>query len=491
MDQHLIFLLLGLANGAVFASLAMALVVTYRSSGVLNFATGTIALYGAYTYAFLRQGQLLVLIPGLPEKVDLGSDLSFWPATAADARHHRGARSAALPGRVPAAAGGARGGQGGGVDRRHGRHDRAHVAATGDRSRVRRRDPAHQRLDPRFHPDLERPRLVRGRGPRHRARDHGRLPLHPLRTAHPRRSRDRERSPRQRHRARSSRRPELDDQRRGRRDRRHPHRADRPARTRLLHAVHRPGARRRDTRTVPIRASSSCRWALHRDAAIGSDVLPEPAHLVAGLGTARAHPADPDPPGAGGAGQAAPESRRHPAAHPRSRAAPAAHPRADGAGNGGRRARPDPAAQQLARRDGDELHLRHHLPVTRRRDRLRRTGVAGTAHPGRRRRFPARDVDDGMVDPVPDRADPRGARRDRRRCDRRSPGDPRPWPVRRRGDARHGLRGAGRVVPQLRLRAGRRQEHHRPEALRARSPFASRHRLSRACRSAWSCSACW
>ena len=63
MDQHLIFLLLGLANGAVFASLAMALVVTYRSSGVLNFATGTIALYGAYTYAFLRQGQLLVLIP--------------------------------------------------------------------------------------------------------------------------------------------------------------------------------------------------------------------------------------------------------------------------------------------------------------------------------------------------------------------------------------------------------------------------------------------
>ena len=81
MDQHLIFLLLGLANGAVFASLAMALVVTYRSSGVLNFATGTIALYGAYTYTFLRQGQLLVLIPGLPEKVDLGSDLSFWPAT--------------------------------------------------------------------------------------------------------------------------------------------------------------------------------------------------------------------------------------------------------------------------------------------------------------------------------------------------------------------------------------------------------------------------
>ena len=97
MDQHLIFLLLGLANGAVFAALALALVVTYRSSGVLNFATGAIALYGAYTYAFLRQGQLLVLIPGLPEKVDLGSELSFWPATLLTLAHHRAARSAALP----------------------------------------------------------------------------------------------------------------------------------------------------------------------------------------------------------------------------------------------------------------------------------------------------------------------------------------------------------------------------------------------------------
>ena len=133
-----------------------------------------------------------------------------------------------------------------------------------------------------------------------------------------------------------------------------------------------------------------CRWALHRDVAVGGDVLPEPAHLVAGLGTARAHPADADPPGAGRAGQAAPESRRHPAAHARSRAAPAAHPRADGAGNGGRRARADRAAAQLARRTGDELHLRHHLPVARRRDRLRRAGVARAAHPRRCRRFPAR-----------------------------------------------------------------------------------------------------
>jgi ABC-type branched-subunit amino acid transport system ATPase component/ABC-type branched-subunit amino acid transport system permease subunit len=80
VGQHLIFLLLGLANGAVFAALALSLVVTYRSSGVVNFATGAIALFTAYTYAFLRRGQLLVLVPGLPKTVRLADSLGFWPA---------------------------------------------------------------------------------------------------------------------------------------------------------------------------------------------------------------------------------------------------------------------------------------------------------------------------------------------------------------------------------------------------------------------------
>jgi ABC-type branched-subunit amino acid transport system ATPase component/branched-subunit amino acid ABC-type transport system permease component len=79
---HVNFLLLGLGNGAVFAALALALVVTYRSSGVLNFATGALSLYAAYTYAFLRQGVLLILIPGLPKSVRLASSLGFVPAFA-------------------------------------------------------------------------------------------------------------------------------------------------------------------------------------------------------------------------------------------------------------------------------------------------------------------------------------------------------------------------------------------------------------------------
>jgi len=82
MTEHVNFLLLGLGNGAVYAALAMALVVTYRGSGVLNFATGALALFGAYTYAFLRLGELLIPIPGLPKSIDLGGPMGFWPALA-------------------------------------------------------------------------------------------------------------------------------------------------------------------------------------------------------------------------------------------------------------------------------------------------------------------------------------------------------------------------------------------------------------------------
>jgi sulfate-transporting ATPase len=79
---HVTSLLLGLGNGGVYAALAIALVLTYRSSGVVNFATGTMALYTAYVYAFLREGRLLVLIPGLPTSIGVGHTLGFFPAAA-------------------------------------------------------------------------------------------------------------------------------------------------------------------------------------------------------------------------------------------------------------------------------------------------------------------------------------------------------------------------------------------------------------------------
>jgi ABC-type branched-subunit amino acid transport system ATPase component/ABC-type branched-subunit amino acid transport system permease subunit len=78
--NYIQFLLLGLASGSVFAALALALVMTYRSSGVINFAVGSFALVATDVYGYLRQGQLLVLVPGLPATVGLGSPLGFWPA---------------------------------------------------------------------------------------------------------------------------------------------------------------------------------------------------------------------------------------------------------------------------------------------------------------------------------------------------------------------------------------------------------------------------
>jgi ABC-type branched-subunit amino acid transport system ATPase component/ABC-type branched-subunit amino acid transport system permease subunit len=80
LSLHLEFLLLGLANGAVFAALGLALTVTYRSSGVMNFATSTMALFTAYVYAGLRDGDLVLLIPGLPARIDLGARLTLVPA---------------------------------------------------------------------------------------------------------------------------------------------------------------------------------------------------------------------------------------------------------------------------------------------------------------------------------------------------------------------------------------------------------------------------
>ena len=81
MSTVILFLILGLGSGAVYAALSLGLVVTYRSSGVVNLASAAIALYIAYTYAYLRMGELVDPIPGLSPTVNLGTGpLGFWPA---------------------------------------------------------------------------------------------------------------------------------------------------------------------------------------------------------------------------------------------------------------------------------------------------------------------------------------------------------------------------------------------------------------------------
>ncbi|HMT62990.1 MAG TPA: branched-chain amino acid ABC transporter permease, partial [Microthrixaceae bacterium] len=65
-------LLSGLGGGAVIASLALGLVLTYRTSGVVNFAHAAIGTYIAFAYFEFREtGDLVTPVLGLPARVHL------------------------------------------------------------------------------------------------------------------------------------------------------------------------------------------------------------------------------------------------------------------------------------------------------------------------------------------------------------------------------------------------------------------------------------
>ncbi|HXD65220.1 MAG TPA: branched-chain amino acid ABC transporter permease/ATP-binding protein [Solirubrobacteraceae bacterium] len=58
MTQILLFILLGLGPGALIAAIALGVVLTYRGSGVINLATGGVAMIGGYAYWALKTGQV-------------------------------------------------------------------------------------------------------------------------------------------------------------------------------------------------------------------------------------------------------------------------------------------------------------------------------------------------------------------------------------------------------------------------------------------------
>jgi branched-chain amino acid transport system permease protein len=57
MQQVLLFVLLGLGSGALIAGIALAIVLTYRGSGIINLATGAIAMLSGYAYWSLKTGE--------------------------------------------------------------------------------------------------------------------------------------------------------------------------------------------------------------------------------------------------------------------------------------------------------------------------------------------------------------------------------------------------------------------------------------------------
>jgi branched-chain amino acid transport system permease protein len=75
MQQILLFVILGLAPGALIAGLSLGVVLTYRGTGVVNLATGSIAMVAAYAYFGLRTGGYL-FVTWLP----LGGPWDVWPS---------------------------------------------------------------------------------------------------------------------------------------------------------------------------------------------------------------------------------------------------------------------------------------------------------------------------------------------------------------------------------------------------------------------------
>lgn len=89
MNVYLVFVLLGLGSGALYAGLAQGIVLIYRSSGVVNFAQGALGMYAAYMFYELRTTGRVV-VPPLPNPLALiegaadlfGQQLGLpsWPA---------------------------------------------------------------------------------------------------------------------------------------------------------------------------------------------------------------------------------------------------------------------------------------------------------------------------------------------------------------------------------------------------------------------------
>jgi ABC-type branched-subunit amino acid transport system permease subunit len=78
----LTFALLGIGTGAVIASVSVGLVLTFRASGVVNFAQGAMASWSAYTYYSLTtDGSVPLLpLPFLPSAIETNRPLTPWSA---------------------------------------------------------------------------------------------------------------------------------------------------------------------------------------------------------------------------------------------------------------------------------------------------------------------------------------------------------------------------------------------------------------------------
>ncbi len=83
MTAWVLYPLLGLAAGAVYASIAVGLILVHRGSGVVNLAAGAMTMFPALVFVRLRMaGELVLPVVGIPGRIQLGGPWPVWPAFA-------------------------------------------------------------------------------------------------------------------------------------------------------------------------------------------------------------------------------------------------------------------------------------------------------------------------------------------------------------------------------------------------------------------------
>jgi ABC-type branched-subunit amino acid transport system ATPase component/branched-subunit amino acid ABC-type transport system permease component len=78
MSQYILFALIGLGSGVIYAAVGLGVVVTYRGTGVINFATGTMAMWGAYVFDEIRKsGDVVFPVVVIPHRLHLADHVPF------------------------------------------------------------------------------------------------------------------------------------------------------------------------------------------------------------------------------------------------------------------------------------------------------------------------------------------------------------------------------------------------------------------------------
>src|SRR3954470_16268609 len=81
MTQYMVFLVLGIGAGTIYAGLALGLVVQFKASGVLNLSFGAVAMLAAFQYDELRTtGDLVLPWVGPPSRLHIADGLAIVPA---------------------------------------------------------------------------------------------------------------------------------------------------------------------------------------------------------------------------------------------------------------------------------------------------------------------------------------------------------------------------------------------------------------------------